>query len=90
LIERIRRDELLGRDELGDRRGAQRTGESGESGRERGEQQQHDQVVVVDLGVDRESGARQSEDDRADDHQHAFVDAVAHRAAPERTGDEEG
>lgn len=46
--------------------------------------------MVVQFGVECESGARKSEDDRADYRQDPFVEAITHCAAPERTGDEDG
>jgi len=89
LIERIRRDELLGRDELGIaavRSGPENPANPAESAASNNSTTKWWSWTWALIA----SGARQSEDDRADDHQHAFVDAVAHRAAPERTGDEEG
>lgn len=90
LVERIRGHQLVRLHERGYGRSTQGTGEAGETGRESGEQQEHHQVVVVDVRVDGQTGAGQSQDGRAHDHQHSFVDPVAHRAAPERADDQKG
>ena len=69
-------------------RGAKGAGEASESGRQCGEEQQEDQVMVVQAGVEGQSDAGQREHDGTEQHQDALVGAVTHGATPQRAGDE--